>query len=137
MPELQGGCSCGKLRYSLTLESTGDAKTSLCHCHSCKQAYGGAFGVTARVTRQSFSVTKGEPKIYKHGNGVRREFCSECGAFVCEYGAQAEPYFRYVVVGSLDDGPDALPPTEELFTSQRSKWMPKIPDTFQKERIVE
>ena len=31
------------------------------------------------------------------------------------------------MTGTLDDGPDALPPKGEFFTSQRCKWMPKIP----------
>ena len=31
------------------------------------------------------------------------------------------------MTGSLDDGPDALPPKGEFFTSQRCKFMPQIP----------
>ena len=34
---------------------------------------------------------------------------------------------RYVMTGTLDDGPDALPPKGEFFTSQRNKFMPQIP----------
>lgn len=43
---------------------------------------------------------------------------------------------RYIMTGTLDDGPDALPPKGEFFTSQRNKWMPQIPDTFQKQKIT-
>ena len=31
------------------------------------------------------------------------------------------------MTGTLDDGPDALPPIGEFFTSQRNKFMPQIP----------
>lgn len=57
------------------------------------------------------------------------------------------------MTGTLDEGPDALPPKGEFFTSQRNAWMPQIPgkscstmshvetnadceaDTFQKKHI--
>ena len=32
----QGGYYCGEIRYELHLSSPDDARTSLCHCHSCK-----------------------------------------------------------------------------------------------------
>ena len=31
------------------------------------------------------------------------------------------------MTGTLDDGPDALPPQGEFFTSQRNEWMRAIP----------
>ena len=31
------------------------------------------------------------------------------------------------MTGTLDEGPDALPPKGEFFTSQRNKFMPEIP----------
>ena len=34
------------------------------------------------------------------------------------------------MTGTLDDGPDALPPIGEFFTGQRCKWMPQIPGQF-------
>jgi hypothetical protein len=34
------------------------------------------------------------------------------------------------MTGTLDEGPDALPPKGEFFTSQRNKWMPEIPGMF-------
>jgi hypothetical protein len=34
---------------------------------------------------------------------------------------------RYIMTGTLDKGPDALPPKGEFFTSQRNKFMPQIP----------
>jgi hypothetical protein len=37
---------------------------------------------------------------------------------------------RYIMTGTLDKGPDALPPKGEFFTSQRNKFMPQIPSTY-------
>ena len=37
---------------------------------------------------------------------------------------------RYIMTGTLDDGPDALPPKGEFFTMYRNKFMPQIPGLF-------
>ncbi|KAJ9610867.1 hypothetical protein H2200_005644 [Cladophialophora chaetospira] len=97
---------------------------------------GGAFGLTAKTPLDKFKYMGGsKPKLFVQDNGVHREFCENCGAFLCEYGEQNKDKFRYIMTGTLDDGPDALPPKGEFFTSQRNKWMPEIPDTFQKKKI--
>ena len=92
--DLNGGCTCGKLRYKLSLNNLDDARTSLCHCGSCKRAFGGEFGLTAKVPKDTFSITKGKSKTFVQDNGVHREFCDNCGVFVCEYGEAAKNHFR-------------------------------------------
>ena len=97
MPELWGGCTCGRIRYELTLNSVDDARTTLCHCHSCKVAMGGAFGLTAKTPIDMFQYMAGcKPKVFVQDNGVHREFCDNCGAFLCEYGEQNKDKFRFV-----------------------------------------
>jgi hypothetical protein len=51
---LTGSCYCRNITYQLKLASLDDARTSLCHCKSCKKAFGGAFGLTAKVPLQTF-----------------------------------------------------------------------------------
>ena len=146
MPELTGGCTCSRVRYQLTLDSLDDARKTLCHCGACKRALGGAFGVTAKVPLSMFKLFPGDPvKVFVADSGVHREFCSEFGSFICEYGAQNVDKFRsvfatialvvyefaltvdrYVMTGTLDDEPDALPPKGQFFTGQRNNWMPQI-----------
>lgn len=46
---VDGGCVCGALHYSVTVSSRDDARTSLCHCWSCKRAFGTEFGLTTKV----------------------------------------------------------------------------------------
>lgn len=45
---------------------------------------GGAFGLTAKVPIDMFKLEKGKPKVFIQDNGVRREFCQNCGSFICE-----------------------------------------------------
>ncbi|KAK5077323.1 hypothetical protein LTR51_003012 [Lithohypha guttulata] len=131
MPDLKGGCTCGRIRYELALNNVDDARTTLCHCRSCKVALGGAFGLTAKTPIDMFKYTTSDkPKLFVQDNGVHREFCDNCGAFLCEYGEANKDKFRYIMTGTLDDGPDALPPKGEFFTRDRNKWMPQIPGRF-------
>jgi len=46
---LKGRCVCNALQYSLHLDSPDDARTTLCHCHSCRRAFGTNYGLTAKV----------------------------------------------------------------------------------------
>lgn len=82
-----GQCTCGSLRYSVDLESPDAARTSLCHCSSCRRAFGTNFGLTTKVPLEGFRYVEGSPKKYvQKENGVTREFCETCGVFICEYG---------------------------------------------------
>ncbi|KAJ3961362.1 hypothetical protein N0V92_001930 [Colletotrichum tropicale] len=81
------------------------------------------------VPLEGFSYTQGQPKKFKQDNGVIREFCDTCGAFVCEYGEAAADKFRYVMWGTFDE-PDKVPPKGEFFCAQREAWMPEIDAHF-------
>jgi hypothetical protein len=87
---MQGRCVCNKLQYSLNLDSPDNARTTLCHCHSCRRAFGTNYGLTAKIPLDAFKYESGTPKKYKQGNGVTREFCDNCGAFICEYGVRSQ-----------------------------------------------
>ncbi|KAF2137499.1 uncharacterized protein K452DRAFT_353495 [Aplosporella prunicola CBS 121167] len=138
--KLTGSCYCRNLEYEVNLDSTEDARTSLCHCKNCKKAFGTNYGLTAKLPKDAFKYTKGTPKEHAADNGsgtvLYREFCDTCGSFILEYGEPAKPHFRYICVGSLDD-PEALPPKGEFFCRSRQSWMPEVPNTFQKKEIKE
>ncbi|KAK4114758.1 DUF636-domain-containing protein [Canariomyces notabilis] len=133
---MQGRCVCNKLQYSLDLDSPEDARATLCHCYSCRRAFGTNYGLTAKVPIQAFRYESGTPKKYKQENGVTREFCDNCGAYVCEYGEAAADKFRYIMWGSLDD-PSLVKPKGEFFCKSRPDWMPEIPGLFHKKEIKE
>ena len=134
-----GGCYCGQLRYEIDLASPDDARMSICHCPNCKKFTGSECGITAKIPRSSFKITKGSLKQHKKDNGsgtlLTREFCDECGSGIMEYGANAGDN-TYIFYGSLDK-PDSLPPKGEFFCKYRAKWMPEIPGLFHKQEIKE
>ncbi|KAL4772936.1 Mss4-like protein [Aspergillus nidulans var. acristatus] len=140
MPSYTGSCTCRKIQYDLTLSSPDDARTSLCHCKNCKKAFGGNYGLTAKIPKDALKITAGKTKEFAADNGsgsiVHREFCDNCGSFICEYGDAVKDKFRYIVVGSLDD-PDVLPPKGEFFCKDRASWLPEIPNVFHKKEIKE
>jgi len=134
----KGGCYCGNIRYELDLDVPDEARMSICHCKNCKKFTGSEFGITAKVPRKAFRLTKG--KMTKHesdnnGSTLTREFCATCGSGIMEYGGSAGEH-TYVFYGSLDE-PDALPPKGEFFSKNRAKWMPEIPGLFHKQEIKE
>lgn len=58
---LTGGCTCGGLQYKVELDSADSARTSLCHCSSCKKAFGTNYGLTSKVstpTTKSIAVSE-------------------------------------------------------------------------------
>jgi hypothetical protein len=59
---LTGSCFCRDVKYRLHLNSTDDARTSLCHCSNCKKAFGGAFGLTSKVPLKAFSYDQDSKK---------------------------------------------------------------------------
>ncbi|KAJ5585601.1 uncharacterized protein N7459_005401 [Penicillium hispanicum] len=140
MPIYTGSCICHRLEYELRLNSSDEARTSLCHCRNCKKAFGGNYGLTTKVPKGAFHLIAGIPKTHNADNGagvvVHREFCDHCGSYILEYGEQAKDTYRYICVGSLDD-PEALPPKGEFFCKDRASWMPAIPDVFHKQAITE
>ncbi|KAL4814762.1 Mss4-like protein [Aspergillus spinulosporus] len=140
MPSYTGSCTCRKIQYDLTLSSPDDARTSLCHCKNCKKAFGGNYGLAAKIPKDALKITAGKTKEFAADNGsgsiVHREFCDNCGSFICECGDDVKDKFRYIVVGSLDN-PELLPPKGEFFCKDRASWMPEIPNVFHKNEIKE
>ncbi|GCB18891.1 putative glutathione-dependent formaldehyde-activating enzyme [Aspergillus awamori] len=140
MQSYPGSCFCHKITYNLNLSSPDDARTSLCHCSSCKKAFGTNYGLTAKVPKDALQITSGKLKEYVGDNGsgsiIHREFCGDCGSYICEYGDAVKNDFRYICVGTLDD-PEVLPPKGEFFCQSRVRWMPEIPDVFHKSKIKE
>lgn len=129
MTTYKGKCVCGALKYSVTLDSPDDARTSLCHCHNCRHAFGTNFGLTTKVPVTSMKYEQNEPKLFKTEHNVCREFCDTCGTYICEYGEQQGRQWRYVVWGTFDD-PESFPPKGEFLGKYRAEWMPEIQGVF-------
>ncbi len=76
MPDqMSGGCACGRIRYTATVEPD---EAYLCHCRMCQRSTGSvsiAF-VNAKLDAMSWER---EPDWYESSPIARRPFCSQCG----------------------------------------------------------
>jgi len=139
MPKFAGGCYCGAIRYEINCDEQ-DTRMSICHCQNCKKFTGAENGITAKVPKEAFTITKGQTRVHKADNGsgtdLIREFCPSCGSGIAEYGEPVKDQSRYVFYGSLDE-PERLPPKGEFFCGQRARWMPEVSGVFHKEKIKE
>jgi hypothetical protein len=60
-----------------------------------QKAFGTNYGLTAKVPKDAFHLSKGKPKEHAADNGsgtvIHREFCDNCGSFILEYGVNTKP----------------------------------------------
>ena len=95
---MTGGCQCGRVRYSVEIESD-DAYW--CHCRMCQKATGGIAAAFVQVNPEALTWLS-EPDWYHSSPVARRPFCAKCGtplgfAFT---GEDSDPD---LTVGSFDD----------------------------------
>ena len=77
----EGGCLCGGISYCVSGEPN---HVILCHCRFCQRATGGAYMVETLFDKDAFTLSKGEPAVYRHvsegsGKEVLVHFCPNCG----------------------------------------------------------
>ncbi|KAI8944480.1 Mss4-like protein [Xylaria longipes] len=132
MPE--GGCFCGKVRYSLEGEPLAKA---LCHCRDCRKTTGSTYSTNIIVAGPSFKVTSGTPKSIAKKADSGREivsyFCGDCGSTLWRDGVSFGDG-KVVKVGTLDDidALDKALPAVELFADRRVSWVAQVPNAVQK-----
>ncbi len=121
MPQIAGGCLCGKVRYS---GDTEPAFTAVCHCRDCQKESGSAFAVVVGVPESSLSV-QGEPKTYTvrsdAGRSISRLFCPECGSTIFDK-LEARPGMMLIEAGTLDD-PSWVKPGVQIYTDSAQPWV--------------
>ena len=120
MERFNGGCLCGKVRFTA---SAAPYRVGLCHCMDCRKHSGSLFHGFAVFADTSVKV-QGETHDY---NG--RTFCPRCGSSV--YGRTGDEI--EVSLGSFDE-PNQLTPTYELWAVRRESWLPPFPVKRQYER---
>jgi hypothetical protein len=119
--KIEGGCLCGKVRYSADAEPT---LVGVCHCKNCQKASGTAFRVVFAVPTPALSI-RGALKTFKDrgdsGKTVHRRFCPECGSAITTE-RQTRPDVTIVMAGTLDDT-SWLKPTIEIFCDSAQPWI--------------
>jgi hypothetical protein len=125
---LEGGCSCGEVRYRLASEPL---ITHCCHCLNCQQQTGSAFVINLVIEEARFELLAGEPRavdVPRDRGATQRIFrCPTCGVAVfSEYGG---PALRFVRGGTLDGGA-RVEPDVHIYTRSKIPWVtlpPSVP----------
>jgi hypothetical protein len=121
MASMQGGCLCGKVRYTIAADPI---FTGVCHCKNCQKQAGTAFSVVMGVPKAAFTVT-GTLKTYNDrgdsGQAVFRRFCPECGSPIISEVA-VMPDLVIIKAGTLDDT-STLQPAMHVYCSSKQNWV--------------
>jgi hypothetical protein len=72
---MSGGCACGRIRFTATIEND-DAY--LCHCRMCQRSSGNVSLAMIGVEQGAVHWTT-EPDWYRSSAIAQRPFCSSCG----------------------------------------------------------
>ena len=123
---LEGGCSCGAVRYRLT---SAPMFVHCCHCLDCQRQTGSAFVINALIETDRIELLSGEPEPISMPTDSGRPHdiyrCPKCLTAVwSDYGRR--PALRFLCVGTLDE-PSALSPDVHIFTRTKLPWL-RLPD---------
>jgi hypothetical protein len=117
---LQGGCSCGKARFSL---NGPPLLVYACHCHDCQKRSGSAFSLTAVVRTNDVAVS-GPIEVARRSSRAGREIdhsaCRACGGRVLSCAVVA-PDYASLRVGTFDDARWAVP-IAQTFVESAIPW---------------
>jgi len=120
---LEGGCTCGKVRYRMTSKPL---FVHCCHCLWCQRETGSAFALNAMIEADRVELLKGSPVVVEtpsnSGKGQKILRCPECQIAVWSHYAGAGETLSFVRVGTLDE-PDLLPPDIHIFTETKQPWV--------------
>jgi len=121
MARIEGGCSCGKVRYISDAEPVFQC---VCHCKPCQKITGTSFSLVVAVPTASLTV-RGDTKIYdgktESGQGTHNGFCPSCGSPVT-HAVDSAPGIIMIRAGTLDDA-TWLKPTMEIFCDSKMPWV--------------
>jgi hypothetical protein len=119
---LDGGCSCGALRYQVT---QAPVMIYNCHCTNCQKVSGGAFGVPVTILESSLVFTTGAPARINWtsdaGNPRFGWFCGACGSRICNGQATSNGLLS-LRAGTLDDR-SWIRPVGDIWTRSAQPWV--------------
>jgi len=137
---LQGGCTCGEIRYRLMSKPL---FVHCCHCRWCQRESGAAFALNAMIETERVEVLLGDPVLVTipthSGKGQKIARCPSCLIAVWSHYAGAGDAISFVRVGTLDN-PDQLPPDIHIFTASKQPWLvlpsgiPAVEEYYQRSR---
>jgi hypothetical protein len=123
---LEGGCSCGAVRYRLRSEPM---FVHCCHCLNCQRQTGSAFVVNLLIEGDRVDVVEGEPQPVEvprdDGSSQRIFRCPACQVAV--FSEYTRPGVWFVRGGTLDD-PAQVSPDVHIYTRSKLGWV-AIPES--------
>ena len=138
--EMEGGCTCGAVRYRLKARPL---FVHCCHCTWCQRESGSAFAVNAFIEASQVELLKGEltrttlPSASGKGQVFWR--CAGCGVTIWSNYPQSGPSIHFIRAGTLDDASRA-PPDIHIYTSTKQPWVildpatPALPEYYQRSK---
>jgi len=138
---LEGGCTCGAVRYRMTRPPL---FVHCCHCRWCQRETGSAFALNAMIETDRLALLAGAPETVDtpslSGRGQRIVRCPACRIALWSHYAGAGGKIAFVRVGTLDE-PDRLPPDVHIFTESKQPWVvlppgaPAFPEYYDRETL--
>ena len=118
---LEGGCSCGAVRYRLRSEPM---FVHCCHCLNCQRQTGSAFVINLLIEADRVEVVEGEPRavdVPRDDGPSQRIFrCPACQVAV--FSEYTRPEVLFVRAGTLDD-PAQVSPDVHIYTRSKLDWV--------------
>jgi hypothetical protein len=118
---LDGGCSCGAVRYRLRSEPL---FVHCCHCLNCQRQTGSAFAINVLIEAVSVEIVAGDPRpvdVPRDDGSTQRIFrCPACQVAV--YSEYTRPQVWFVRAGTLDD-PSQVSPDVHIYTRSKRDWI--------------
>ena len=118
---LDGGCSCGAVRYRLRSEPL---FVHCCHCLNCQRQTGSAFVINLLIEADRVELLAGNPQpvdVPRDDGSVQSIFrCPACQVAV--YSEYTRPQVWFVRAGTLDD-PSQVSPDVHIYTRSKRDWI--------------
>ena len=117
---MEGGCSCGAVRYRVEAEPM---FVHCCHCLNCQRQTGSAFVINLLVEFDRLEVTgETEAVDVPRDDGTMQTIvrCPSCK--VALYSFYTLPTIAFVRAGTLDV-PSAVEPDVHIFTRSKVPWL--------------
>ncbi len=135
---LEGGCTCGAVRYRL---KRAPLFVHCCHCTWCQRESGSAFAVNLLIEASEVEQTGGGLQKTRvpsaSGSGQLFTRCADCGVTLWSNYSGAGEAVHFIRGGTLDD-PALAPPDIHIFTSSKQPWVvlektvPVVPEYYRR-----
>jgi hypothetical protein len=118
---LEGGCSCGDVRYRISSEPL---FVHCCHCLNCQRQTGSAFVVNVLIETDRVELLAREPQrvdVPRDSGPEQQIFrCPACQVAVFSH--YGHPGVCFVRAGTLDD-PATVSPDVHIYTRSKVPWI--------------